>query len=170
MAFIKKNEVTNVSEYLVIQLNLFDYNLITNAPTKLKPHIEINERLNILGNDKNLHGILFHIGDSTKAGHYMSAVLVKGKWYLADDERIIDHKIIIGNKEPWEPDYIYWKGDYAFPYIVIYKKSGNQNSNLNLLTSTTMPESTLHTPVKLTDCTHDINNDSRQKYQVSPFK
>ena len=85
----KIDEVTNVSEYLVIQLNIFDYNCITIAPTKLKPRIEINERLNILGNDMNLHGIIFHTGDSTKAGHYTSAVLVKEKWYMTDDERII---------------------------------------------------------------------------------
>jgi ubiquitin C-terminal hydrolase len=66
---------------------------------KLKPHIEINERLNILGNYMNLYDIIFHTGDSTKTGHYTSAVFVKGKWYMADDERIIGNKIIIGNKD-----------------------------------------------------------------------
>ena len=142
----KIDEITNVSEYLIIQLNLFDFNHITNAPIKLKPHIEINEKLNILGNDMNLYAIVFHSGNSAKAGHYTSAVLVKNKWYMTNDVTIIDHKVINGNNEPWEPKSIYWTHDMDFPYIVIYKNSGNINSNLNELTSNTIPNSTLHTP------------------------
>ena len=71
-------DIISVSDYVIVQLNLFAFDRITLRQFKLKPDIEINQQITLAETTMNLCGIVFHSGVSVKTGHYTSAVQVEG--------------------------------------------------------------------------------------------
>ena len=115
----KRNSVEliySVSEYFIMQLNLFGFNRNTQQQCKLTPIIEVNKRIDIVGLKMYLFGIVFHCGSNLNVGHYTSVVLVDGNWFLTDDTETVT----------WTPQYFYDRRSVAFPYILVYRKSKNQ--------------------------------------------
>ena len=108
--------IDSVSEYFIMQLNLFGFNRNTQQQRKLTPIIEVNKRIDIVGLKMDLFGIIFHCGSNFNVGHYTSVVLVDGKWFLTDDTETV----------PWTPQNFYDRRSVAFPYILVYRKSKNQ--------------------------------------------
>ena len=108
-------DIYSVSDYTIIQPNLFAFNRATQNQEKLTPTIEVNKQINIVGTNMDLSAIVFHCGESLTVGHYTSAVLVEGNWFMTDDQII----------KPWTPCYSFDRMSNAFPYFAIYKKSGN---------------------------------------------
>ena len=101
-------------------MNIFKFDAVSERQFKLKPTIEINQQINVIGTNLHLCAIVFHSGASVKAGHYTSAVLVEGNWFLTNYENITS----------WVPKYYYDRNCDNFPYFVMYKKSEEQNSSL----------------------------------------
>ena len=108
--------INSVSEYFIIQLNLFGFNRNTKKQRKLTPIIEVNKRIVILGLKMDLFGIIFHCGSNFNVGHYTSVVLVDGNWFLTDDTETVS----------WTPQYFYDRRSVAFPYTLVYRKSKTQ--------------------------------------------
>ena len=141
-------DIFSVSEYVIVQLNIFGFNRSSKRQCKLQPSIEISKHITIAETNMELFAIVFHYGPSANAGHYTSAVLIQGNWFMTDDESI----------KPWTPNYFYDKKSYAFPYFAIYKRSENQDSNWNPSVSTlTVPDNVFHTPSELTHATYVHN-------------
>ena len=106
------NRLTVKGDVLIIQLKMFDYDIISNQPRKRTPNIIIDEELRCF-DTYELFGIVWHSGDSANSGHYVSNVKVNGVWYLTNDTLVTRElkRYIPSSKE--------------VPYILFYKKRNN---------------------------------------------
>ena len=64
------DDIYSLSDYAIIQLNLFAFNRATQNQAKLTPTIEVNKQINIVGTNMDLSAIVFHCGESLTVGHY----------------------------------------------------------------------------------------------------
>ena len=76
--------ITNYPKYLFITLKRFN-----NLEHKIDSDININLNWNINDNQYNLIGFVIHFG-TLDFGHYISCIYRNNKWYLCDDNNILE--------------------------------------------------------------------------------
>ena len=79
--------VTHLSEFVIIQLNVFKY--IDGAIKKMIPTLRIDEEISLWGNTMTLHAIIYHVGQQANSGHYTSSVRVNDTWFLINDSTVL---------------------------------------------------------------------------------
>ena len=67
--------VTQLSDALIIQLNIFKY--IDGISKKFIPNLSIDQEISLWGNRMVLSGVIYHEGEPSHCGHYTSGVNVK---------------------------------------------------------------------------------------------
>ena len=105
----KSCHVTQVSDSLIIQLNIFKY--IDGISKKFIPNLSIDEEISLWGNRMVLSGVIYHEGEQSHCGHYTSGVNVNNTWFLISDTIILREQKLQCNSR-----YT------SVPYILIYKK------------------------------------------------
>ena len=101
--------VTQLSNALIIQLNIFKY--IDGITKKFIPNISVDEKIPLWGNRMVFSAAIYHEGEQSHCGHYRSGVDVCNTWFLISDTRILrQEKLQCSSK------------DITVPYILIYKK------------------------------------------------
>ena len=101
--------VTQLSDILIIQLNIFKF--IDGLSKKVIPTLNIDEEISFWGNTMVLCGIIYHEGEQSGCGHYTSGVKINNSWFLISDT-------IVSSKQKLTCT----RGDTSVPYILIYKK------------------------------------------------
>ena len=66
----KQQKIENFSDYLLIQLKIFNYVDTSSKQIKLTDNINIDNEINIDENRFKIIGIIFHSGTTTESGHY----------------------------------------------------------------------------------------------------
>ena len=79
--------VTQLSDALIIQLNIFKY--IDGINKKFIPNLSIDEEISLWGNRMVLSGVIYQEGEQSHCGHYTSGVNVNNTWFLISDTRIL---------------------------------------------------------------------------------
>ena len=102
--------VTHISDFVIIQLNIFKY--VEGAIKKMIPTLMIDEEIYLWGNTITLHAIIYHVGQQANSGHYTSSVRVNDTWFLISDSRVLLE----------QPKLSFTHRDSSVPYILIYKK------------------------------------------------
>ena len=102
--------VTHISDFVIIQLNIFKY--IDGAIKKMIPTLRIDEEIYLWGNTMTLHAIIYHVGQQANSGHYTSSVRVNDTWFLISDSIVLLE----------QPKLSFTHRDSSVPYILIYKK------------------------------------------------
>ena len=110
----KGTRITKCKDTVVIQLNIFENNPITNVRSKILPNLEVDNKINIF-EDYYLQGIIWHHGHTIASGHYTSMVKHNESWYHMNDH----HEI---NVYPNDIVFECKKGEERVPYLLIYKK------------------------------------------------
>ena len=104
--------VTQLSDALIIQLNIFKY--IDGISKKFIPNLSIDEEIALWGNRMVLSGVIYHEGEQSHCGHYTSGVSVDNMWFLISDTRILRQQKLQCSSR-----------DISVSYILIYKKKSN---------------------------------------------
>ena len=103
-----------LNDYALFRINLFDVQL-----TKNKTKININTEITNDNDTYELIGVINHIGNDIKRGHYIAYIKKEQKWYECDDkdvEELKDYEKINGKKD-------------SNPYVLLYK---NKNKTQNI--------------------------------------
>jgi len=103
-----------LNDYALFRINLFDFQLRKN-----KTKININTEITNDNDTYELIGVINHIGDDIKTGHYVAYIKKEQKWYECDDEdvdELEDYEKINGIKD-------------SNPYVLLYK---NKNKTQNV--------------------------------------
>ena len=106
---IKAVYVTQLSDVLIIQLNIFKH--IDGISKMFIPNVSIDEEISLWGNRMVLSGAIYHEGEQSHCGHYTSGVNMNNTWFLISDTRILRQQKLQCNSR-----------DTSVPYILIYKK------------------------------------------------
>ena len=77
--------VTQLSDALIIQLNIFKYN--GGISKKVVPNLD--KEISLWGNRMVLSSVIYHQGEQSHCGHYTSGVKVDSTWFLISDTRIL---------------------------------------------------------------------------------
>ena len=102
--------VTQLSDALIIQLNIFKYS--DGISKKVVPNLSIDKKISYWGNRMALPGIIYHEGEQSRCGHYTSRVKVNNTWFLISNTRILrKQKLLCSSK------------DISVPYKLIYEKT-----------------------------------------------
>ena len=76
----------NAEIYMVIQLEIFNYDQVSKDFSKTVPNLKIEEKIhNILLETFQLQAIVYHIGCSPFRGHYKSSVKHDNIWYTTNN-------------------------------------------------------------------------------------
>ena len=94
--------VTQLSDALIIQLNIFKYK-------KFIPNLIIDEEILLWGNIMVLSGVIYQDVEHSHCGHYTSGVNVDNTWFLTSDTKILSQQKLQCNIR-----------DISVPYISIY--------------------------------------------------
>ena len=94
--------VTQLSESLIIQLNIFRH--IDGISKKFIPNLSIDEEISFWGNRMVLSGVIYHEGEQSHCGHYTSGVNVNNTRILRQQKQQCNSR------------------DTIVPYISIYEK------------------------------------------------
>jgi len=105
----EQKDIQQTNNYLLITLPIINYYTIEKN-TNLK--ITLNDKINVNNKEYELTGVINHIGQNLKSGHYISFTKYNDIWYKNDD------KIITPNNN----DY-YNTSNNGNPYVVLYKLS-----------------------------------------------
>ena len=104
--------VTQLSDTLIIQLNIFKYS--GDIIKKVVPNLGIDEEISVRGNRIVLASVIYHEGVHSHLGHYSSGVKVDNTWILISDTTILrQRKLQCSSK------------DISVPYILIYERITN---------------------------------------------
>ena len=134
----KVSTIYETSEYIVLNLKIFNTSLLTGQSIKIKPNIIISESLTFSGKDYSLHGVIKHNGGSIYSGHYVSSVKSNnGWWHLNDIQRF----------ESSSPVFQQFKD--ADPYVVVYKAA-----------NCILPSSTIEEPLPSPSCVSPLHKKS----------
>ena len=123
----------NISNCLIIQLNLFRYDPITYHSTKIALNLNIETKIeNVLLGTLDLQAIIFHHGDAANSGHYTANVKYGESWYSVNDHRVT----------PIQNDSFYCSvNDDIVPYLLIYNKSNKESVSTSMQSKSTKGES-----------------------------
>ncbi|OHT12075.1 hypothetical protein TRFO_03686 [Tritrichomonas foetus] len=121
---IKKCEINEMSDDLIIQLKRFEYNIETYEREKINSYFIFPE---IIFDNYELKGIILHRGYA-ESGHYISLVKINGRWLMFNDDRVSYED------ESYVFDMAYGYDDTS-AYLLFYskKKEDEKNSNENIL-------------------------------------
>ena len=71
----RSRTLMNINKYLTVQLKIFGYDTTTGQHFKKNPILRIQEQVeNILLGNLNLRVIVYHIGETSDQGHYVTSV------------------------------------------------------------------------------------------------
>ena len=104
--------VTQLSDALIIQLNIFKY--IYGISKKFIPNSSIDEEISLWGNRMVLSGVICHEAEQSHCRHYTSGVNVNNTWFLINNTRILRQQKLQCNSR-----------GTSVPYILIYIKKNN---------------------------------------------
>ena len=76
--------MTQLSDALIIQLNIFKY--IDRISKKLIPNLNTEEENSLWDNRMVLSGVIYHDGEQPYCAHYTSGVNVDDTWVLISDK------------------------------------------------------------------------------------
>jgi hypothetical protein len=105
-----------LNDYALFRINLFDFQLRKN-----KTKININTEITNDNDTYELIGVINHIGDDIKSGHYIAYIKKEQKWYRCDDEEVVELELKDYEKINGERD--------SNPYVLLYK---NKNKRQNI--------------------------------------
>ena len=104
--------VTELSDALIIQLKIFKYS--DGISKNVVSSFTIDQEISLWGNRMALFGIIYHEGEQSHCGHYISRVKVNNTYFFISDTRILrKQKLQCSSK------------DISVPYILIYEKRTN---------------------------------------------
>ena len=122
--------VTQLSDALIMQLNIFKY--IDGITLKFIVNLSIVEEISLWGNRMVLSGVNYQEGEQFQCKIYTPGVDMDNTWFLISDTRILRQQKLQGSST-----------DISVPYILIYKKRSNfLVAPLNSLNGTTGVSST----------------------------
>ena len=102
--------VTQLSDALILQLNIFKY--IDGISKKFIPNVSIDGEISLRDNRMVLSGVIYHEGEQSHCGHYTSEVNMNNTWFLISDTRILRQQKLQCDSR-----------DTSVPYILIHKKN-----------------------------------------------
>ena len=123
-----KSRMICTAKYVFIRLKIFTQSIETRTEKKIQQSIQLNSKLKVytdikddsVTKDYNIHGVIYHIGESINSGHYTSCVVIDDKLYHFDDDKKV--KVVHSYKKELEflpRIYNYYNG---MPYILVYKR------------------------------------------------
>ena len=110
--YFNKSHVTQLSDALIIQLNIFKY--IDGISKKFIPNLSIDEEISLWGNRMALSSVIYHEGEQSHCRHYTSRVNMDDTWFLISDTRILRQQKLQCSLK-----------DISVPYALIYRKRIN---------------------------------------------
>ena len=83
---VDKRRITSTSNYLMVQLKRFEYNLFGDI-NKIFSKVEKEENISVNDENFSLKGVIYHYGPYGQ-GHYVSEIKRGEEWLLMDDEKV----------------------------------------------------------------------------------
>ena len=83
---VDKRRITKTSNYLMVQLKRFEYNLFGDI-NKIFSKVEKEENISVNDENFSLKGVIYHYGPYGQ-GHYVSEIKSGKEWLLLDDEKV----------------------------------------------------------------------------------
>ena len=102
--------VTQLSDALILQLNIFKY--IDGIGKKFIPNVSIDGEISLRDNRMVFSGVIYHEGEQSHCGHYTSEVNMNNTWFLISDTRILRQQKLQCDSR-----------DTSVPYILIHTKN-----------------------------------------------
>lgn len=112
---------TQTRDFICVQLKRFDFQRRKNDGSftmkKIKSkefNVNIQSNFQLEGKEYEICGIIFHSGQNTNSGHYISHIHTNGNWYVVDDESVTK---LNDNANP----FLMYGERAEKPYILLYK-------------------------------------------------